>query len=100
MLPAQEAWRISSEALFTQVPRRVILRSSAKRRSEKFATRKQPQATAKIRCLGDVSYLTIMVRCLLRVGRGPEPRPAEGGHLGAWEASSATGCLLSPPTER
>jgi hypothetical protein len=62
--------------------RRVILRTSPLRRSKKFATRKQPQATAKIRCLGDVPYLAILLRYLpTRAGRGPEPRPTEGGHL-------------------
>ena len=53
-------------------------------------------ATAKIRRLGDVPNLTVLVRYLPTSGRGPEPRPVECGHLGAWGASSATGCLLSP----
>src|SRR5215208_6294796 len=84
------------QALFTGVRGIGILRTSPFGNSRKFATRKQPQATAKIRCLGDVPYLTLLVRYLPRSGRGPEPRRAEGGHLGAWGASSATGCLLSP----
>src|SRR5215203_4008358 len=57
------------------------------------------QATPKIRCLGDVPYLTILVRYLPRASRSPEPRPAEGGHLGACGASGATGCLRYLPTE-
>src|SRR5215207_8765690 len=35
------------------------------------------QAPAKIRCLGDVPEHTILVRCLLRASRSPEPRPAQ-----------------------
>src|SRR5215212_2326475 len=57
------------------------------------------QATAKIRCLGDVPERTILVRCLLRASRSPEPRPAEGGHLGACGASGATGCFRYLPTQ-
>ena len=29
---------------------------------------------------------------LAQAGRGLEPHPVEGGHLGAWGASGATGC--------
>ena len=37
MLPAQEAWRISGEALFILVPRSRILRTSQGRSSTKFS---------------------------------------------------------------
>src|SRR5215203_1884093 len=90
------------KATSTSSPQRhvsVIQRSSWKHRSRKFATRKQLQATAKMRCLGDVPNLTILLRYLpTRAGRGPEPRPAQRrwAPKGAWGASSATGCLLSP----
>ena len=65
------------QVLFTGVRGTDFLRTSPFGPSRKFATRKQPQATAKIRCLGDVPERTILVRCLPRAGRGPEPRPAQ-----------------------
>jgi hypothetical protein len=34
-------------------------------------------SNSKDTTFGDVPYLTILVRCLPRAGRGPEPRPAE-----------------------
>ena len=67
----------SRYSLFTRVRGIGILRTSHSGDSPKFATRKQPQATAKIRCLGVVPERTILVRCLPRAGRGQEPRPAQ-----------------------
>jgi len=46
--------RARERCTFNQVRGRCLLRTSPLRRSRKFATRKQPQATAKIRCLDDV----------------------------------------------
>jgi hypothetical protein len=70
--PGFESRLLDFLPLFTRVRGRFLLRTSPLRSSEKFATRKQLQATAKIRCLGDVPDLTILVGCLPRAGGGPE----------------------------
>src|SRR5215212_8426074 len=42
MLPAQEAWRISGEGLFTEVRGKRILRTSPLRHSTKFSNHAEP----------------------------------------------------------
>jgi hypothetical protein len=67
--------------LLTRVRGKGVLRSSRHRVALQMAH------------IGYVPKVTNVLECLpVRAGRGPEPRPAEGGHPRARGASGATGC--------
>src|SRR5919107_6449373 len=96
MLPAEEAWRISGEGLFTGVPRRVILRTSQARSSRKFIRGRVESANAHLAALstrpGDRGTRLLVAACAADRRAGPEPRCAR-----AFQAAPPCGQGTQPP---